>query len=71
MTQKEMVFKHLKEFGNITSWEAIMEYGATRLSDIIYRLRKDGYDIQGETINTKNRYGENTHFTKYILKGEI
>lgn len=70
MTQKEMVFKHLQEFGSITSWEAIMEYGATRLSDIIYRLRNDGYNIKSETVSTKNRYGEHTHFAKYILKGE-
>ena len=40
--QKEAISYHLKEFGSITSLEAIQEYGATRLSSIIYDLRKDG-----------------------------
>lgn len=39
-TQKSMILKHLKDVGNITSWEAIKEYGATRLSAIIYDFKK-------------------------------
>ena len=41
-TQREAIMWHLKTFGNITSWEAIKEYGATRLSDIIYKLKHEG-----------------------------
>lgn len=59
MTQKEKVLKHLKEHGSITSWEAITKYHATRLSDIIFKLREQGYDI--ETINEKNADGAGTH----------
>ena len=44
--QKEAVLYHLKQFQTITSLEAIKEYGATRLSGIIFQLRKDGYNIQ-------------------------
>ena len=46
MNQTEAVLAHLQKHKSITSWEAIQEYGATRLSDIIYRLRDRGYDIQ-------------------------
>ena len=37
--QKEAIALHLKQFGNITSLEAIKEYGITRLSSIIHTLR--------------------------------
>ena len=36
MNKTKAVMLHLQEKGSITSWEAIKEYGATRLSAIIY-----------------------------------
>lgn len=65
MTKKEKVLEHLKTKGSITSWEAFTLYRATRLSDIIFVLRKDGYDI--ETIPEKNIDDYRKH-AKYILK---
>lgn len=64
-TLREKVINHLKEYGSITSWEAITKYRATRLSDIIFVLRSQGYDI--ETLSEKNTDGRGTH-AKYILK---
>lgn len=40
MTHEERVIRHLKEYKSITSWEAIQEYGITRISAYIYNLRK-------------------------------
>lgn len=68
MTQEEKVLRHLKQFGSITSWEAIMEYGITRLSAKIFNLRKEGYEIESERVTTKNRFDENCTFAKYMLK---
>lgn len=68
MTQKERILKHLQDFGSITSWEAIKEYGCTRLSAYIYLLRKDGYIIENENVTTKNRYGDVVTFAKYQIK---
>lgn len=65
---KERILKHLQVYGSITSWEAIMEYGCTRLSQYILLLRKDGYIIDDEWIPSKNRFGESNHYKKYILK---
>ena len=65
----ERILRHLKEYGFITSWEAIQEYGCTRLSHYIYMARKNGYIIDNEYVSTKNRFGEHTHFAKYVLKG--
>lgn len=66
---KERILRHLKNFGSITSWEAIQEYSCTRLSHYIYLLRKEGYVITDEVIKSKNRFGEPNHFKKYYLRG--
>lgn len=70
LTQKERVLRHLTDFGSITSLEAIKEYGITRLSAVIYNLKKDGYVLTDKTIKGKNRYGEPTHFKQYSFVKE-
>lgn len=70
MSQKQMILNHLKENGSITSMEAFKKYGATRLSDIVYRLRHDGYKIVNIQRNCINRYGKKVFFTEYRLKEE-
>ena len=70
MTQISRVLDHLKSGKTITSIEAIKLYGATRLSAIIWELRRDGYDIASNMIEVKNRYGEKTHVAEYRYVGE-
>ena len=67
MTQEKAVFKHLQQFGSITSWEAIQEYGATRLSALILILRRKGYNIETQMMFSKDRFGNYCKFAKYIL----
>lgn len=68
MTKTKAVLQHLEEFGSITSWEAIKEYGATRLSAIIFNLRhRYDMNIVNEKINFIDRYGNHSSFAKYIL----
>lgn len=69
MTQKERIIRHLNDYGGITSYEAMTEYGIGRLASRIYELRAAGYDIRGETVAAKNRYGEPTRYTRYRLEG--
>ena len=69
MTKQDRVLKHLQEFGSITSWEAIKEYGATRLSAIIFNLKKKGHLFSDEKIEFTDRYGYPGHFKKYIYEG--
>ena len=68
-SKTEKVLKHLQENGSITSWEAIEKYGATRISDIIYRLRKK-YDIATEDYEFTDRYGNKSTYAKYVYLGE-
>ena len=66
-SQKSEVLRYMQTHKGITSIQAIDKFGATRLSDIIFRLRKDGYEIETESITKKNRYGHATTFAKYTL----
>lgn len=69
MTQKQRILEHLQKYGSITSLESFQLYGDTRLSDKIYRLRKDNYQFKEEWVEKKNRFGETVRFKKYILAG--
>ena len=55
----------------ITSKEAFEEFGATRLSGIIFELRKrlkeTEYDIVSVWRHGINRYGRNTRYVEYVL----
>lgn len=70
ITQKHIILEHLKTFNHITSIEAFSNYGVTRLSAVIFLLRKDGYDIDSEPIHITNRFGGKCTFAKYILRGD-
>lgn len=61
------VLKYLQENDGISSMEAFELFGATRLSAIIFKLRKYGYCITNNRCCSKNRYGEKVYFVKYKL----
>ncbi len=67
MTTKERVLNYIKEFGSITTLDSIKDLGYTRLSDGIYRLRKDGIEIKSRIEHGKNRWGEDTIFKRYYI----
>lgn len=68
--QRAAVLEYLQNVGHITSMEAIEMFGATRLSAIIFDLRKLGYDIETKDMVTKNRFGETCNFAKYVYNGK-
>lgn len=69
MNKTNAVQLHLIENGSITSWEAIKEYGATRLSAIIFVLRhKRGMNIRNERVYFVDRYGTKSHYDIYIYE---
>ena len=69
MTQKEEVLAHLKAYGKITALEAIQEYGITRLSAVVWRLRNDdGYNITSQLKSGINRKNEQVWYTEYHYK---
>ena len=66
MNKTRLVEEHLRKNGKITSWEAIETYGATRLSGIIYNLRKEGMNIITNDITGKDRFGNTSTFAEYV-----
>jgi len=68
MTQLNQVRDHLITHGEITSWDAIMSYGITRVGEYIRQLRvmwgHDAIETVYETNNGKT-YG------RYIYKREL
>ena len=73
LTQKQQVLTHLKSHNSITSWDAIIEYGITRLSHHIYCLRNDGYIIPDERIKVSvsktSSTGQTGTFNIYSIVG--
>lgn len=67
MTQNSRVLRHLRDYGSITSQEAMSEYGIMRLASRVCELRRQGYDIQSTMETGENRYGEKTSYTRYTL----
>lgn len=65
MTQEDRVLKYIDDFGYITTFQAVVDLGIASPTKRISNLRKMGYDIVSETVYTKNRYGEPTHYLKY------
>lgn len=63
-SQGEIVLEHLQSGQTLTGLEAIDKYHIYRLSSVIERLRKAGYNI--ETIDMQS---ENSRYGKYRLVG--
>ena len=49
-TKIDKVANHLVTKKKITSWEAIIRFRATRLADIIFSLRREGWHINTEMV---------------------
>lgn len=71
-TQTDVLLKYLKEHSEgITSKVAFEEFGITRLSGLIFNLKKKGYPITSEEEAVKTRYGGTSIVARYRLEGDI
>jgi hypothetical protein len=64
--QIRIILDYLKAHGSITTQKAF-EMGVTRLSSIIYRLRKRGYTISTELVRGTDRYGSDCTYGVFRL----
>lgn len=60
--QEKAILAHLEKGESITQLEALKQYNCMRLSDRIFRLRKQGYPIKTELVSS----GKKT-FAKYKI----
>ncbi|MBR7069556.1 MAG: hypothetical protein IKI30_03810 [Oxalobacter sp.] len=70
-TKTSQVLVWLLTYGSITSWEAIEKFKATRLADIIYRLRK-AHNIIREDVRCEDVNGNPCVYGRYhLIKSDI
>ena len=66
-TQQDDILYYLKSHKKgLTSKEAFDKFGATRLSGVVYNLKKKGYVIDSVNMKVKNRYGSVSMITRYV-----
>ena len=65
LTQR--VYEYMERYGSISSLEAFRDLGVTRLSAIIFNLRKL-YVIDDEWDEVPNRWGDKVRFKRYFIK---
>lgn len=68
MNKHKAVLQWLQTGASISSMEAIQSFGATRLSAIIFNLRKRGYNIETVTCEGTDRFGNKMQFARYYLR---
>ena len=61
------ILRYMESHDGITSAEAFEKFGATRLSAIIFCLRKKGYNIETKERVGIDRYGRVNYFAEYVL----
>lgn len=64
---RERVLQYIRDFGSITTYNAFIDLGCTRLSEYIRQLRIE-YNILDEWVSTTNRYGEKVQYKRYWLE---
>lgn len=62
-TKVMKVLEYLKAGHTITSMDAFRMFNATRLSDVIFKLRRKGYDI----ATLKEKTADGTVYARYEL----
>lgn len=70
VSQKTKVLNHLQNHRCITSMEAFAKYGVTRLSAIIFNLRKEDYLIKTTSVTRRNQEGNSCTYAEYSLMTE-
>lgn len=60
-TQKEFVKEELIKYGFITRNKCLKNY-ITRLSDIIFKLKNDGFEFRTQRFESKTPFGTNEDF---------
>ena len=63
-TQKEAILFYLENVGDLTTFDAFYRLGITKLTTRISELRRDGYDIVGETVKSGKAKYNRYHLNK-------
>ena len=68
-TQTSEILSYMKTHkSGITSKDAFERFGATRLSGLIFQMRKQGHKISTKYEIVKTRYGRKVEIARYKLE---
>lgn len=67
-THEERVVDYINQFGSITSRDAFVDLGITRLSAVVFCLKRKGYHFDTKTEYSNNRWGDKTHYARYSFR---
>jgi hypothetical protein len=68
MTQSNRLLDYLKTNGTINPLESWQQLGIYRLSDTVFRLRKQGYLIRTDLVEVKNQFNEVCRIANYVFE---
>ena len=69
-TMRDRIFNYMKDFGEITTFQAFTDLGCTRLSEYIRQIRIE-YDVKDEWVHSTNRYGEKVFYKIFWLGARL
>ena len=67
-TKKDKILNDLQHGRRVDTYTAFKKYGATRLSGIIFNLRKEGYRIGSYYKTRKARDGSHCTWVEYKME---
>jgi hypothetical protein len=72
VSRKQRVLDAMRDNPNktITVYYAFNHLGETRLAATIHQLKAAGHEISKETLEGKNKFGDEIHYAKYKLEKE-
>jgi len=65
--QEQRLLDYLKTNFKVSPMDAWIELGIYRLSDVVFKLRNKGYEIETERKSILNRFDEPCNFAEYKL----
>jgi len=68
-TTQQRVFDYITEFGSITSLQAFVDLGESRLSARVWEMKDKGIKIDSEMVEVENRFHEKRHVKRYFIAG--
>lgn len=66
-SQNDRIVRYMKKNGGITTMDAFLELGVTRLASRICEITKEGYQVCGRDVKVPTRTGKMAIVKEYSL----
>lgn len=67
MNKTKLILEWLQKGRWISSQVAFVQFGTTRLSSVIFKLKKKGYPIKTQMVEGVDRFGNKVRYANYYL----